>query len=62
MSTNNTIPSAGPDLEHLLAQEVVIEAGASEAPSGAQRITPSRAGATFQPATASPPRTAVCTA
>jgi 3-phenylpropionate/cinnamic acid dioxygenase small subunit len=33
------IPSAGPDFEHLLAQEVVIEAG-DAAPSGAQRIAP----------------------
>jgi hypothetical protein len=32
------IPSAGPDFEHLLAQEVVIEAG--EATSGAQAIAP----------------------
>jgi 3-phenylpropionate/cinnamic acid dioxygenase small subunit len=32
------IPSAGPDFEHLLAQEVVIEAG--EATSGAQSIAP----------------------
>ena len=33
------IPTAGPDFEHLLAQEVVIEAGDS-APSGAQRVAP----------------------
>ena len=33
------IPSAGPDFEHLLAQEVVIEAG-DAAPTGAQRIAP----------------------
>ena len=33
------IPSAGPDFEHLLAQDVVIEAGGS-APTGAQRVAP----------------------
>ncbi len=36
---NRAIPSAGPDFEHLLAQEVVIEAG-DEAPTGAQRVAP----------------------
>ena len=36
---NRAIPSAGPDFEHLLAQEVVIEAG-DAAPTGAQRIEP----------------------
>jgi 3-phenylpropionate/cinnamic acid dioxygenase small subunit len=36
---NRAIPSAGPDFEHLLAQEVVIEAG-DTAPSGAQRVAP----------------------
>ncbi len=40
MSKNNTIPSAGPDFEHLLAQEVVIEAAPGESLSGAQRIEP----------------------
>jgi 3-phenylpropionate/cinnamic acid dioxygenase small subunit len=33
------IPSAGPDFEHLLAQDVVIEAG-DAAPTGAQRVAP----------------------
>jgi len=33
------IPTAGPDFEHLLAQEVVIEAG-DAAPTGAQAIAP----------------------
>jgi 3-phenylpropionate/cinnamic acid dioxygenase small subunit len=37
--TTRAIPSAGPDFEHLLAQEVVIEAGDS-APTGAQSIAP----------------------
>ncbi|HEX7439735.1 MAG TPA: aromatic-ring-hydroxylating dioxygenase subunit beta [Caldimonas sp.] len=37
--TTRAIPSAGPDFEHLLAQEVVIEAGYS-APTGAQRVAP----------------------
>ena len=36
---NRAIPSAGPDFEHLLAQEVVIEAG-DAAPTGAQRVAP----------------------
>lgn len=44
MSTNttqkNAITSAGPDFEHLLAQEVVIEATQSEARTGAQVIAP----------------------
>ncbi len=34
------IPSAGPDFEHLLAQEVVIEAGTGVAPTGAQAVAP----------------------
>lgn len=34
------IPNAGPDFEHLLAQEVVIEATAGEAHTGAQVIAP----------------------
>lgn len=33
------IPSAGPDFEHLLAQDVVIEAG-SQAATGAQAVAP----------------------
>jgi len=36
---SRAIPSAGPDFEHLLAQEVVIEAG-DAAPTGAQAIAP----------------------
>ena len=34
------IPTAGPDFEHLLAQDVVIEAGAGEARTGAQSVEP----------------------
>lgn len=34
------IPNAGRDFEHLLDQEVVIEADASDARSGAQRVEP----------------------
>jgi 3-phenylpropionate/cinnamic acid dioxygenase small subunit len=34
------IPTAGPDFEHLLAQEVVIEAGEGNATTGAQRVAP----------------------
>jgi 3-phenylpropionate/cinnamic acid dioxygenase small subunit len=40
MSGDRSIPSAGPDFAHLLAQDVVIEAGRSETPSGAQAIAP----------------------
>jgi 3-phenylpropionate/cinnamic acid dioxygenase small subunit len=40
MSKSNTIPSAGPDFEHLLAQEVVIEAASADGPSGALRVEP----------------------
>jgi len=39
MNPPRNIPSAGPDVEHLLAQDVVIEAGES-APTGAQRVEP----------------------
>jgi len=39
MTAPRNIPSAGPDFEHLLAQDVVIEAGES-APTGAQRVEP----------------------
>ena len=34
------LPSAGPDFEHLLAQDVVIEGREGEAPTGAQSIAP----------------------
>ena len=40
MASDRSIPSAGPDFAHLLGQDVVIEASAGEAPSGAQRIAP----------------------
>jgi 3-phenylpropionate/cinnamic acid dioxygenase small subunit len=40
MSKDVHIPSAGPDFEHLLAQDVVIEATGSAARTGAQRIEP----------------------
>ncbi len=36
MNKPNTIPTAGPDFEHLLAQEVVIEAGEAAQRTGAQ--------------------------
>jgi 3-phenylpropionate/cinnamic acid dioxygenase small subunit len=39
MSDSRAIPNAGPDFEHLLAQDVVI-AGAVGAPTGAQAIEP----------------------
>ena len=34
------IPSAGPDFEHLLAQDVVIESNAEQARTGAQAVEP----------------------
>jgi 3-phenylpropionate/cinnamic acid dioxygenase small subunit len=40
MSTSKSIPSAGPDFEHLLAQDVVIEADSSARRTGAQAIEP----------------------
>jgi 3-phenylpropionate/cinnamic acid dioxygenase small subunit len=40
MKPDKTIPSAGPDFEHLLAQDVVIEAGETAARTGAQRVEP----------------------
>ncbi len=40
MSAKASIPSAGPDFEHLLAQDVVIEAGEGTASTGAQRVAP----------------------
>jgi 3-phenylpropionate/cinnamic acid dioxygenase small subunit len=39
MSPSRAIPNAGPDFEHLLAQDVVI-AGNATAPSGAQAVVP----------------------
>ncbi len=40
-SSDKTIPSAGPDFEHLLGQEVVIEATqADDTRTGAQRVEP----------------------
>jgi 3-phenylpropionate/cinnamic acid dioxygenase small subunit len=38
--TKAAIPTAGPDFEHLLAQEVVIEAGDGTTRTGAQRVAP----------------------
>ena len=40
MTQPKSIPSAGPDFEHLLAQDVVIEAGATAARTGAQSVEP----------------------
>jgi 3-phenylpropionate/cinnamic acid dioxygenase small subunit len=40
MSTSKPIPTAGPDFEHLLAQEVVIEATTTAARTGAQSVEP----------------------
>ena len=41
-----SIPSAGPDMKHLLDQAVVIEANDEAAPTGAQRVEPTHAGRT----------------
>ena len=38
--SEKSIPSAGPDLAHLLDQDVVIEAGAGSDRTGAQRVEP----------------------
>ncbi|SCK43547.1 3-phenylpropionate/cinnamic acid dioxygenase, small subunit [Variovorax sp. HW608] len=38
--TSSAIPDAGPDFEHLLAQDVVIEGGTGDAPTGAQALAP----------------------
>ena len=38
--TSAAIPDAGPDFEHLLSQDVVIEGGAGDAPTGAQALAP----------------------
>ena len=40
MTTGTSIPSAGPDFERLLAQDVVIEAGDGQARTGAQAVAP----------------------
>jgi len=40
MNKDRNIPSAGPDFAHLLAQEVVIEAGDAAQRTGAQRVEP----------------------
>jgi 3-phenylpropionate/cinnamic acid dioxygenase small subunit len=40
MSTDKAIPSAGKDFEHLLAQDVVIEADQGSARTGAQAVEP----------------------
>ena len=40
MNTNTSLPSAGPDFERLLSQDVVIEAGDGETRTGAQAVAP----------------------
>jgi len=39
-STARAIPSAGPDMRHLLDQDVVIAGDAARGPTGAQAIEP----------------------
>jgi 3-phenylpropionate/cinnamic acid dioxygenase small subunit len=62
---NRAIPSAGPDFEHLLAQEVVIEAG-DAASTGAQRVaadhSPRAAAGTVDSAADALPRTGLVVA
>ncbi len=41
MSKSSAIPTAGPDFEHLLAQDVVIEADQNAQRTGAQAVEPS---------------------
>ena len=40
MTASKSIPTAGPDFEHLLAQDVVIEATTTPARTGAQSVEP----------------------
>ena len=40
MSANSSLPSAGPDFAHLLAQDVVIEASDGQTRTGAQAVAP----------------------
>ncbi|MEN9627064.1 MAG: hypothetical protein RJA10_290 [Pseudomonadota bacterium] len=40
MTQPKSIPTAGPDFEHLLAQDVVIEAATTQARTGAQSVEP----------------------
>ncbi|MDM0035171.1 aromatic-ring-hydroxylating dioxygenase subunit beta [Variovorax sp. J22P271] len=46
------IPNAGPDFEHLLAQDVVIEAASGDAATGAQVIAPDHSPRAPQPGAA----------
>jgi 3-phenylpropionate/cinnamic acid dioxygenase small subunit len=54
MSTSKHIPTAGPDFEHLLAQDVVIEAGESAQRTGAQAVEPSHSPRAPQAGAAAP--------
>ncbi|NML48705.1 aromatic-ring-hydroxylating dioxygenase subunit beta [Ramlibacter sp. G-1-2-2] len=56
-SKQAAIPSAGPDFEHLLAQDVVIEAGA-QAATGAQSVAPDHSPRAPQLGVGAPQRTA----
>ena len=51
-SRGAAIPSAGPDFEHLLGQEVVIEAGEGPARTGAQAVEPGHSPRAAQAGTA----------
>ena len=50
---SKAIPSAGPDFEHLLAQDVVIEAGEAAQRTGAQAVEPDHSPRAPQAGTAS---------
>ena len=50
------IPNAGPDFEHLLAQDVVIQGGTGDAPTGAQALAPDHSPRAPMPSATDVPR------
>ena len=56
MDKQRAIPSAGPDFEHLLAQDVVIAAGAAQGATGAQAVAPDHSPRAPQLGVGAPPR------
>src|SRR5262245_16726051 len=56
MDKQSAIPSAGPDFEHLLAQDVVIAAGAASGATGAQAVAPDHSPRAPQLGVGAPPR------
>ena len=59
---SSAIPSAGPDFEHLLAQDVVIQGGAGDAPTGAQALAPDHSPRAPVPSATEVPRTGLVAA